>query len=83
MILGLQAPIHGIRQKHIKDAKQMHRISNLASHLQRRAHKSEKTNEQSPRTDVILKRAHLEVTHPKVAEKGGKMGPAKPLVWPN
>jgi len=76
----LQAPIHGIRQKHIKDAKQMHRISNPASHLQRRAHRSEKTNEQSPGTDVILKRAHLAVTHPKAAEKGGQVGLAEPLV---
>ena len=83
MILGLQAPIHGIRQKHIKDATQMHRISNPASHLQRRAHRSEKTNEQSPGTDVILKRAHLAVTHPKAAEKGGQVGPAEPLVRPN
>ena len=76
----MQAPIHGIRQKHIKDAKQMHIISNPASHLQRRAHKSEKTNEQSPGTDVILKRAHLAVTHPKAAEKGGQVGLAEPLV---
>ena len=79
----MQAPIHGIRQKHIKDATQMHRISNPASHLQRRAHKSEKTNEQSPSTDIILNRAHLAVTHPKAAEKGGQVGPAEPLVRPN
>ena len=83
MILGLQEPIHGIRQKHTKDATQMHRISNPTSHLQRRAHKSEKTNEQSPSIDVILKRAHLAVTHPKAAEKGGQVGPAEPLVRPN
>ena len=61
----------------------MHRISNPTSHLQRRAHKSEKTNEQSPGTDVILKRAHLAVTHPKAAEKGGQVGPAEPLVQSN
>ena len=56
----------------------MHRISNPASHLQRRAHKSEVTNEQSPGTDVILKRAHLVVTHPKAAEKGGRWGRRNP-----
>ena len=61
----------------------MHIISNPMSHLQRRAHKSEKTNEQSPGTDVILKRAHLAVTHPKAAEKGDQVGPAEPLFWPN
>ena len=61
----------------------MHRISNPASHLQRRAHKSEKTNEQSPGTDVILKRAHLAVTHPKTAGKGGQVGPTETLVRPN
>ena len=58
----------------------MHRISNPASHLQRRTHKSEKTNEQSPGTDIILNRAHLAVTHPKAAEKGGQVGLAEPLV---
>ena len=56
----------------------MHRISNPASHLQRRAHKSEKTNEQSPGTDVILKRANLAATRPKAAEEGGQVGPAEP-----
>ena len=56
----------------------MHRISNPASHLQRRAHTSEKTNEQSPDIDVILKWAHLAVTHPKAAEKGSQVGPANP-----
>ena len=61
----------------------MHRISNPASHLQRRAHKSKKTNEQSPSTDIILKRAHLAVTHPKAEENGGQVGPAEPLFWPN
>ena len=61
----------------------MHRISNPASNLQGRAHKSEKPNEQSLGTDVILKRAHLAVTHPKAAEKGGQVGPAEPLVRPN
>ena len=61
----------------------MHRISNPASHLQRRAHTSEKTNEQSPDIDVILKWAHLAVTHPKAAEKGSQVGPAEPMVRPN
>ena len=79
----MQAPIHGIRQRHIKDTTQMHRISNPASHLQRRAHKSKKTNEQSPSTDIILKRAHLAVTHPKTAGKGGQVGPTETLVRPN
>jgi hypothetical protein len=79
----LQAPLRGIRQKRIKDETQMHRISDPASHLQRGAHKSEKKDEQSPGTDIILKRAHLTVTHPKAAVKGGHVGPAEPQVWPN
>ena len=61
----------------------MHKISNPASHLQRRAHKLEKTNEQSPGTDVILKRANLAATRPKAAEEGGQVGPAEPLIRPN
>ena len=46
MILGLQAPIREIGQKHTKDATQLHRISNPTSHLQRETTKQGKlTNE--------------------------------------
>ena len=48
MILGLQAPIHGIRQKHTKDATQKHKISNPASHLPREPTKQSKPTNETP-----------------------------------
>ena len=48
MILELQAPIRGIRQKHTKDATQMHRISNPTSHLQRGPTRPSKSTYKGP-----------------------------------
>ena len=48
MILGFQAPIRGIGQKHTKDATQLHRISNPASHLRRESTKQGKPTNEAP-----------------------------------
>ena len=48
MILGLQAPIHRLRQKQTKDTTQFHRISNPTSHLQRGPTKQSKPTNEAP-----------------------------------
>ena len=48
MILGLQAPIHRLRQKQTKDTTQFHRISNPTSHLQRGPTKQSKPTNKAP-----------------------------------
>jgi len=48
VILGLQAPIHRLRQKQTKDTTQLHRISNPVSHLQRGPTKQSKPTNETP-----------------------------------
>ena len=48
MILDLQAPMCGIRQKQTQDAMEMHRKSNPASHLQRGPTRQSKPTNKAP-----------------------------------
>ena len=68
MILGLQAPIHGIGQKHTKDVTQLHRISNPASHLQRGPTKLGKPTNEAPAPTYTQGGPHT--SHP--AKDGGQ-----------
>ena len=52
VILGLQAPIREIRQKHTKDVTQLHRIPNPASHLQREPTRQSKLTNEALGTDI-------------------------------
>ena len=83
MILGLQAPIPGIRQKHTQDATQVHRKSNPASHLRRGPNCQNKTDVSNPGTDLPEKRTHSPVSLQKSVGKGGRVGPAEHQVRSN
>ena len=78
MILGLQAPIPGIKQKRTQDAAQVHRKSNPASHLQRGPHCQNKTDVSNPGTNLPEKRAHIPVSLQKSVSKGGRRGRPNP-----
>ena len=78
MILGLQAPIPGIEQKQTKDATQLNRISSVASHMQKEAHKPDQTDQPSPGTDLSDIRTHQAETQTKAVARDSHRCSADP-----
>ena len=77
MILGLQAPTLGIRRKQAQDTIETQKIPSRVSPT-KWAHLIEKTDKQSPGTDIHKLGAHLAVSRMKGGARGGIRGPDKP-----
>ena len=77
MILGLQAPTLRIRRKQAQDATETQKIPSSVS-FTKWAHLTEKTDEQSPGTDIHKLGAHLAVSRTKGCARGGTLGLAEP-----
>ena len=73
MILGLQAPTLGIRRKQAQDATETQKIPSRVSPT-KWAHLTEKTDVQSPGTDIHKMGAHLPVSRTKGGARGGTRG---------